>query len=402
MTSPSLVLYDDRKAREFAPFALTRPLGAMRVGAALIADRWSAAAASPTVGYASSPHLTTFGVNDGDALPATLDAGTIIANARCVIGVGVRLSDADAWVCGDTIAAVRLAQPLHSEALHDGGVELASIAARTTTKAKLDAHWLSGPDDIVRYHTEQLLRDTTAFAAAQRGDATVRRADIGEHPVRVEAGATIEPHVVFDTSAGPIVIGRHARVAAFTRIAGPCYIGEYTEILGGRISGSAIGEHCKIHGDVSTSVFVGHANKAHEGFVGHSIVGRWANLGAGTTTSNLKNSYGSVRIWSPSGDRDTGLTFLGSLIGDHAKLGIGTMLGTGTVIGAGANVFGTMRPPKRVPPFAWGDAPPYETFSIDKFLDVAARVMQRRNVTLTPAKAERLRAAHALASRESW
>src|SRR5690606_11129187 len=150
--------------------------------------------------------------------------------------------------------------------------------------------------------------------------------------------------------------------------------------------------------DVSTSIFVGHGNKAHEGFVGHSVIGRWANLGAGTTTSNLKNSYGGVRLWTPEGDQDTGLTFLGSLIGDHAKLGIGTMLGTGTVVGAGANVFGTMRPPKRVQPFAWGDAPPYQTFSIAKFLVVAERVMKRRNVALGEAMQRVLSAAHELAS----
>jgi UDP-N-acetylglucosamine diphosphorylase/glucosamine-1-phosphate N-acetyltransferase len=402
VNSPALVLYDDRKAREFAPFALTRPLGAARVGASLIADRWAAATASATVGYASSPHLTPFGSADGDALPATLDAGSVIVNARCVIPLGIRLPDADAWAADDTVAGVRLAQPLSADTLRDGTFDLASIVPKSQVPAKLDAQWLSGADDMIRHHSELLLRDTTALAAAQRGDAAVRRAEVGEHAVRVEAGAVIEPHVVFDTTAGPIIVGRHARIAAFTRIAGPCYIGEYTEILGGRISGSAIGEHCKIHGDVSATVFVGHANKAHEGFVGHSIIGRWANLGAGTTTSNLKNSYGPVRVWSPGGERNTGLTFLGSLIGDHAKLGIGTMLGTGTVIGAGANVFGTMRPPKRVPPFAWGDAPPYETFSIDKFLEVAARVMQRRNVTLTAAKAERLRAAHALAASQPW
>jgi UDP-N-acetylglucosamine diphosphorylase/glucosamine-1-phosphate N-acetyltransferase len=179
-------------------------------------------------------------------------------------------------------------------------------------------------------------------------------------------------------------------------------IGERTQVFGGRINGCAIGEDCRVHGDVSTSVFFGHGNKGHEGFIGHSVVGRWANLGAGTTTSNLKNSYGAVKMWSPAGERDTGLTFLGSLIGDHAKLGIGTMLGTGTNVGAGANVFGTVRPPKRVPPFAWGDAPPYEQFSLDKFLEVAARVMKRRGYTLDDAQRAVLSAAHALGGAAEW
>jgi hypothetical protein len=107
-------------------------------------------------------------------------------------------------------------------------------------------------------------------------------------------------------------------------------------------------------------------------------------------------------MWTPEGDRGTDLTFLGSLIGDHAKLGIGTMLGTGTVIGAGANVFGNLRPPKRVPPFAWGEAPPYDTFSLPKFLDVASRVMERRKVVLDADMRRVLSAAYDLARTDEW
>ena len=117
--------------------------------------------------------------------------------------------------------------------------------------------------------------------------------------------------------------------------------------------------------------------------------------GAATVTSNLKNSYGPVQLWTPAGVRETGLQFLGSLIGDHAKTGIGTRLTTGCVVGAGANLFGTAMPPKVVAPFAWGEAPQWETFALEKFLEVSERVMARRNVTLSPRMRECLRAAHA-------
>jgi hypothetical protein len=112
------------------------------------------------------------------------------------------------------------------------------------------------------------------------------------------------------------------------------------------------------------------------------VLGRWVNVGAGTITSNLKNSYGTASLWTPDGVRQTGHLFLGAFIGDHAKLGIGTRLTTGCVVGAGANVFGSAMPPKFVPPFAWGDVPPFAEFDAAKFLDVAARVMARRGVTL--------------------
>jgi hypothetical protein len=147
---------------------------------------------------------------------------------------------------------------------------------------------------------------------------------------------------------------------------------------------------------VSMTVFLGHANKSHDGFVGHSYLGRWTNLGASTVTSNLKNTYGSVALWTPTGVRDTGMQFLGTMFGDHAKTAIATRLTTGTVIGAGANVFATTMVPKVVAPFSWGgdsgDAPVY---AVDKFVTVAERVMSRRHVALSERARRWLHAAHA-------
>jgi len=149
-----------------------------------------------------------------------------------------------------------------------------------------------------------------------------------------------------------------------------------------------------VHGEISATVVLGHANKAHDGFVGHSYLGRWVNLGAGTTTSNLKNTYGTVALWTPAGLRNTGLQFLGTLVGDHAKTGIGMRLTTGTVIGAGANVYGSEMPPKAVPPFAWGAGEPYAVYAPDKFLAVAERAMARRQVPLGDRARRQLAAAH--------
>ena len=106
------------------------------------------------------------------------------------------------------------------------------------------------------------------------------------------------------------------------------------------------------------------------------------NLGAGTITSNLKNTYGTVQLWTPSGVRETGLQFLGTLFGDHAKTGIGLTLTTGTVLGPGANVYGSVMPPKMVAPFAWGESGAFIDYRLDKFLEVAERMMHRRHVEL--------------------
>jgi hypothetical protein len=138
-----------------------------------------------------------------------------------------------------------------------------------------------------------------------------------------------------------------------------------------------------VRGEVSSSLFLGFANKGHDGFVGHSVVGHWVNLGAGTTTSNLKNTYGEVRLDLPSGRVETGRQFLGTMLGDHAKAAIGTMFPTGAIVGAGANVFGTGRPPKYVPPMSWGESGETQV-SKEGFLAIAERVMPRRKVEVTP------------------
>jgi len=168
-------------------------------------------------------------------------------------------------------------------------------------------------------------------------------------------------------------------VRSGARLEGPLWVGANSRLLGGPIRGSAIGPHFVVRGEVAATVFLGYANKSHDGFVGHSVVGRWANLGAGTTTSNLKNTYGQVRLQIGTAAIETGHQFLGSLIGDHVKTAIGTLLGTGTVVGAGANVFDAVRAPKYVPPFAWGGTDGTR-MTRQGFLTVAARVLPRRDV----------------------
>jgi hypothetical protein len=136
---------------------------------------------------------------------------------------------------------------------------------------------------------------------------------------------------------------------------------------------------------MASTVFLGYANKAHDGFIGSSVLGRWVNLGAGTITSNLKNTYGPVRLDVAGTAIETGQMFLGSLIGDHAKTAIGTLLGTGTVVGAGASVFDGVRAPKWVPPFSWGGGGGPERMTRAGFVATAERVLPRRHVAVDDA-----------------
>jgi len=291
------------------------------------------------------------------------------------------------------VAAVRLPSDVPISVTRDGALALEEIPERAPVQ-EIAGRWLHDVWDLVGTLAEQLAQDVPALASQLDVDSLAHADVMGSHPVLVERGAVVEPYVVFDTQAGPVLLRRGATVQAFSRVVGPCYVGEGSTVVAGRISGSAIGEVCKVHGEVSGSIFLGHSNKGHDGFVGHSYLGRWTNLGAGTTTSNLKNTYGSVALWTPHGVRDTGLQFLGSLLGDHAKTGIGLRLTTGCVLGAGASVVDRM-PPKMVAPFAWGSRAPYDVYAPDKFIRVAERVMARRGVALSARAREQLLAAHA-------
>lgn len=398
MTAPMLLLYDDAVARTFEPFASTRPLGEVRAGALLVRERWAQVLGVPCGGFVSSPGLDGFQEFDAPAAwPDVIPAGTWLVNSRALPPLDVRVGAASALAIGEHVAALRLLAPLELAALGDGNVALDSLTPSTGTILRVPGQWLDAVWDIVRALDTLLPQDITALVARLQARALPSGDGVhvtGPHGAFVEEGAVVEPMTLIDTTAGPVLLRRGARALAFTRLVGPLYVGADSTVMGDRIGGSAIGEQCRVHGEVSACTFIGYANKGHDGFLGHSVVGRWVNLGAGTITSNLKNTYGSVALWTPGGVRESGLQFLGTLFGDHVKTGIGSRLTTGCVLGAGANVYDRM-PPKVVAPFAWGGGAPYDVFAADKFVATAQRMMQRRGVTLDDAAAAWWRRVHA-------
>ncbi len=172
----------------------------------------------------------------------------------------------------------------------------------------------------------------------------------------------------------------------------PCIVGHDTWLLSGLIGASTFGPGCRVQGEVDASIFQGWSNKRHQGFVGHSWIGEWSNLGALTTTSDLKNNYGPVRVHWGGVERDSGVTKLGSMLGAHTKTSIGTLLSTGAMIGSACNLFGggTLTP-KWLPPFSWWDGESSVPYTLDAFLKTAQVVMDRRERTLTRADEHILR-----------
>ena len=217
--------------------------------------------------------------------------------------------------------------------------------------------------------------------------------------VYVGEGSWIDPGVVFDTTEGPVYIGRNVLVKAFSKIDGPSAIGDGSTIDSALVrEGSTIGPVCRIGGEVEASIVHGFSNKHHEGFLGHAYVGEWVNIGAMATNSDLKNNYHSVRVFLTAREFaarrgvDSGeFKNVGIYVGDHTKVGISVALNAGTHLGVGCNVYYGEPVPKYVPSFSWGSGGRFVVHDIDLMLETARTVMARRKRTLTDEGAEMLR-----------
>lgn len=221
---------------------------------------------------------------------------------------------------------------------------------------------------------------------------------LGGHPVIIDPSANVYPSVVLNAEAGGIYIGPSAVIRPGAILSGPCIVMENASVLehAHMKNYTAIGPGCKVAGEVSGVVFQGHANKAHDGFLGDSWVGEWANLGAGTTNSNLLNTYSQVIAQAvPGGQRErTGETFLGAIIGDHVKTAIGTRIMTGAVLHTGCMFAQTAAVAGTVGPFTWATDRGMQPFRFDKFMEIARTVMARRHIEPTDAYASLLAELH--------
>jgi UDP-N-acetylglucosamine diphosphorylase/glucosamine-1-phosphate N-acetyltransferase len=225
-------------------------------------------------------------------------------------------------------------------------------------------------DLICQGRTSQKLSDTVTVI----GDKNL---------VFLEEGAKAEA-CVLNTTAGPIYLGIGSEIMEGCAVRGPFALGEQSTLkLGTKVYGATtIGPHCKVGGEISNSVIFGYSNKAHDGFLGNSVLGEWCNLGADTNTSNLKNNYGHVKLFNYTHNKqiDTGLQFCGLIMGDHSKSGINTMFNTGTVVGIASNIYGGGFPATAIANFSWGGSEGFENYHLDKLFETAEKVYERRGM----------------------
>ena len=245
---------------------------------------------------------------------------------------------------------------------------------------------------IFRKNGEAFIEDfelITKGRKSQSISSSNRVVDAGN--VFIEEGARLE-FAILNASTGPIYIGKNAEIMEGSIIRGPFALCEGSTVkMGAKIYGpTTIGPYCKVGGEVTNSVLFAYSNKAHEGYLGNSVLGEWCNIGADTNTSNLKNDYSQIRLWDYQTESfaKTGLQFCGLIMGDHSKCGINTMFNTGTVVGVNANIFGSGYPRNFIPSFSWGGHGGFTTYAPKKAFEVANEVMARREVEFSQQDAD--------------
>ena len=303
--------------------------------------------------------------------------GWCLVNARAFVTGNVALpAPGVAWrQDGELVAAGVTAEEL-------GRLSIATLQNAETLAAWLANFRVESPPAVVRLITypwdlvlanEGELRRQCRAGGVRDGQVYAGAHLVQETQIYIGRGARIKPGAVLDAEDGPIHIERDALIQANAVLEGPCYIGAGSVVRPGAAirPGTAIGPVCKVGGEIEGSIIHGHTNKQHDGFLGHSYVGEWVNLGAGTITSDLKNTYGTIRVSLNGQGVESGQHFVGSFIGDHSKTGIGTILPTGGVIGVAANVFTSGGVPKFVPSFAWLTDAGMTSYRVDKAIQIA-------------------------------
>lgn len=369
----NIILFDDDKVRAaLLPLTFTRPVAEVRFGIMTQTEKWKHAIEGEysyqTQDYLSVKYPT---VMAGDNL---FIAAHVSPDAALVDAI-LALADGEMLVtpAGETLAYRGAAG---RNVVYDGDV----LAFREVT----DLFMLNDKAVAADYavltagRTSKPLSDTCRLI----GDAS---------QLFIEEGATVECASI-NVTKGPVYIGRDAEVMEGACLRGPIAMCPHSVVnMGGKIYGATtLGPYCKVGGELNNVVMTGYSNKAHDGFLGNAVIGEWCNLGAGCTASNLKNTYGPVRLWSYATGSfvKTGLQFCGLIMGDHSKAGINTMFNTATVVGVGVNFYGAGFPRTYIPSFHEGSTAGMKEVDMMRFFDTASRMMSRRHITLTEADKE--------------
>lgn len=394
-----LCIFEDQYFSNFLPLAYFRPVYALRCGAVKLRRKIERLFPRASVAYHCRSELTEYlrEVHPYSLINQLKDESTWFINGRFLLGK-------------DFERFVKVPPKLDTVYLKDGNVVAAfanpqsvrSIREKISTNLiskemftgmlfeEIEAVPLKYLWDIVQCNGKEICKDFSYFRNKEKN--MLGKVNPGSHLLNkkniiIGKGAVVKPGAVLDAEKGPIILGKNVTICPNAVVEGPVFIGDNSIIKAGAkiYANTSIGEVCKVGGEVEASIIHSYSNKQHDGFLGHSYVGSWVNIGADTNNSDLKNNYGTVDVVVDGAKVDSGLQFVGFFMGDHSKTGINVMFDTGTVVGVSCNVYGSGLPPKYLPSFSWGNiAASFSTFQLEKSIDTAQRVMARRNVKWSP------------------
>lgn len=384
MKQRNIILFDLPAVREnLLPLSYTRPIADFLVGITTLRKKWESFLAGEfsysTVGYLSEKYpMKTAEEN-------LFIASNIIATEH----LARRLDSLEPGevLMADTMAGQRVLVGFKGGANRLDEV-IHSMPAGIVYEEKVDA--INYVYDIFLLNGRQIEADFDVLTAGREGQSIPRSNTVIGDPDRIyiESGAIVEG-VVLNASHGPIYVGRHVEIMEGSCLRGPIALGEHSTInMGTRIyPGTSLGPWCKVGGELNNVVIFGFTNKAHDGFLGNAVIGEWCNLGAGCVASNLKNDYTEIKLWNYPSHRflRTGLQFCGLIMADHSKAGINTMFNTATVVGVGVNIHGSGFPRNFIASFSEGGPSGFTDLPMEKFFDIAKRMMARRGRSLSEA-----------------
>lgn len=384
MKQRNIILFDLPAVREnLLPLSYTRPIADFLVGITTLRKKWESFLAGEfsysTVGYLSEKYPMKAAEEN------LFIASNIIATEQLARRL-VSLEPGEVLMA-DTMAGQRVLVGFKGGANRLDEV-IHSMPAGIVYEEKVDA--INYVYDIFLLNGRQIEADFDVFTAGREGQSIPRSNTVIGDPERIyiESGAIVEG-VVLNASHGPIYVGRHVEIMEGSCLRGPIALGEHSTVnMGTRIyPGTSLGPWCKVGGELNNVVIFGFTNKAHDGFLGNAVIGEWCNLGAGCVASNLKNDYTEIKLWNYPSHRflRTGLQFCGLIMADHSKAGINTMFNTATVVGVGVNIHGSGFPRNFIASFSEGGPSGFTDLPMEKFFDIAKRMMARRGRSLSEA-----------------
>jgi len=387
------LLFDDKEINStLRPFTFTRPVSNIRIGIYTMAERWKKVLKTDVWVCGSEKNKSLF------PIPTYLESAILINSAW--IPTSDEASTVSHLKTGESIWKNNTLLAVFSDDLTFFKTHLFPEKKTTKTYTLPEAELIKQPWDVFSKNGKILRSDFELLRTGRKSEEITDPHTVvyGKDQIFIEEGVDIKA-AVLNASEGPIYIGKNAQIQEGSVIKGPFALLNNSVVnMGAKIRpDTTVGPHCKVGGEINNCVFFGYSNKAHDGFLGNSVIGEWCNLGADTNNSNLKNNYSEVKVYSYHAQKmvGTGLQFCGLMMGDHSKTSINSMLNTGTVVGVGCNIFDGGFPPKHVISFSWGGSREgFEMYDFDKFIETEKRVFARRKMEMNIAYIEMLRDLH--------